>query len=71
MTLHRLVTEWSTDSPVLARTLKMVAAAPEGTLLRLELEAALHSFQARHCYEQIGRLKRAEAERKRRRAAHG
>lgn len=63
---HRLITEWSTPSPVLAKVLKMVSDEPEHSILRLELEAALHSFQARLCYEQIARLKRAEQDRARR-----
>lgn len=68
MITHRLITEWSTDSPVLAPTLKLVAAEPEHSILRLELEAALHSYQARLCYQQIERLKSAERDRAARKA---
>lgn len=67
--MPRLLTEWRVaEEGPLADSLRMIAAEPEHSILRLELEAALHSFQARHCYEQIDRLRRAEQDRAARKA---
>jgi hypothetical protein len=64
--MPRLVTEWSTDDPQIARTLQLIASLPEHSLERPELEAALHTFQAAQCHEQVGILRRAKDDRRRR-----
>lgn len=66
--MPRLLTEWRTaEEGPLANALRMVAAEPEHSICRLEMEAALHSFQARLCYQEIDRLRRAEQRRAQRR----
>ena len=68
--MPRLLTEWScAEEGPLADSLRMIAAEPEHSILRLELEAALHSFQARLCYQQIERLRTAERDREKRKRA--
>lgn len=59
--MPRLLTEWSTDDPTIAEALQLIASEPEHSSTRLELEAALHTFQARLCWQ------RAEVSRQRER----
>lgn len=59
----RLITEWSTDDPKLAKTLELIADAPEHSVERQELEAALHMFQARLCWERADRYRRQDQQR--------
>lgn len=49
-----LRTEWSTDDPKLAKMLRQIAALDEWSEERLALEAALHTWQAQHCYRRMG-----------------
>lgn len=53
----RLVTEWSTDDPALAETLRRIADVPEWDPIRHEMEAALHTFQARLAWQKAGALR--------------
>lgn len=70
MSVPRLLTQWTTsEEGPLANALRMVAAEPEHTILRYELEAALHSFQARLCYQSIDRLRQQEQVRAKRKAS--
>jgi hypothetical protein len=63
------MTEWRTaEEGPLADVLRMISAEPEYSILRLEMEAALHSFLARRCYEKIDRLRRSEHDRAARKA---
>ncbi len=66
--MPKLITEWSTDDPGLAEMLKSIAAEPEYSELRLEMEIALHQFQAKHTAEQLGRLRADRLDSERRRA---
>lgn len=69
----RLVTEWSTDDPALAQTLALIAATPTWDPLRHEMEAALHTFQARLAWQRAAELRAAarQAARPRRTAGPG
>lgn len=62
--MPRLITEWSTDDPSLARMLRQISRLHG--VQRLAAEAALHTFLAGHCHEQIGHL---QANRRRTRKA--
>lgn len=60
--MARLVTEWSTDDPKLAETLRLIQQTPDHTSEREELEAALHTFQARLCWQRAERYRQRERE---------
>jgi uncharacterized protein YecT (DUF1311 family) len=62
--MPRLVTEWSTQDPQLAETLKTIASFPERSVERLELEAILHTQQAAWCYQRIGEIRQFESQRR-------
>lgn len=66
--MPRLVTEWSTDDPGLAKMLQTIAAEPEYTSLRQELEGALHMQQARLCWQRAATYAQHEREQKAREA---
>lgn len=66
--MPRLITEWSTDDPGLADTLRSIAALGEHTEERMEVEAALHMFQARLCWSTAERLREARVDRAARQA---
>lgn len=55
--MAQLIVEWSTDDPQLAEVLKLIAAYPEHSAERMELEATLHAAEA-------ARLQRAAGERR-------
>lgn len=59
----RLITEWSTDDPQIAEALKTIAKAPEYSSEREELEGALHTFQARLCWQRAAVYRQREQER--------
>lgn len=52
--MPRLITEWSTDDPQLARVLSTVQAMLEASIERMAAEAALHSWQAMDLHQRIG-----------------
>lgn len=62
----RLLTEWSTDDPGLAATLRAIQALPEHEPERHDAEAFLHMIQARAAWRKADEL-RAHAESNRRR----
>lgn len=64
----RLVTEWSTDDPELAETLRMIAAEPEWSVTRLEMEAGLHMMQARFAWRRADQIRERQNESDRRAA---
>ena len=53
--MARLITDWSTDDPLLGEMLKSIAEEKDD-VLRLELEAGLHTWQAQHCIKTAARL---------------
>lgn len=57
----RLITEWSTSDPTLAKSLKEINAIPEYSALRLEMEAALHQWQANWCLQHAAVLRHDHA----------
>jgi hypothetical protein len=63
--MPRLITEWSTSDPGLADMLRSIAELPEHDPVRHEMEALLHTQQARFAWREADRLR--ELERKRRR----
>ena len=62
--MAELIVEWKSTDPDLARLLSSVAAMHG--VERLAAEAALHTFQAQHCQQQIGAIERERADSKRR-----
>jgi hypothetical protein len=60
--MPRLLTEWSTDDPTIAEALQLIASEPEHSSARMELEAALHTFQARLCWQRAERYRERERE---------
>lgn len=60
--MARLITEWSSDDPGLADMLRSIAEVPEHSTARLELEAALHTWQAGWLHRQIGALRAEETQ---------
>lgn len=54
--MPRLVTEWSSDDPDLAQTLRFMAALPDRSPERLAAEAALHTFQATELQRELGQI---------------
>lgn len=57
-----LRTEWSTDDPTIAQALDLIASTPEYSSAREELEAALHMFQARLCWQRAAGHRQRERE---------
>lgn len=62
----RLVTEWSTDDPALASTLRDLNALPELSVERQEAEAQLHMIQARECWRAADRIRARQRDAERR-----
>lgn len=60
--MPRLITEWSTDDPTIAQALDLIQSTPEYSSARQELEAALHTFQARLCWQRATEYRRRERE---------
>lgn len=65
--MPKLITEWSTDDKDLAKMLQSIAEWPEYSIERMELEVALHQWQASWLMKQIGVLQHEEALRHKRR----
>lgn len=63
--MPRLVTEWSTSDPGLAEMLRSIADLPEHDPTRHELEALLHTQQARIAWREADRLRELEKKRRR------
>jgi hypothetical protein len=63
--MPQLVTEWSTDDPGLAEMLKSIAALPAYDPDRHELEALLHTQQARLAWREADRLRDLQRRRRR------
>jgi hypothetical protein len=57
------VVEWSTEDPDLAKVLRTIAAYPEGSTERMELEAVLHEFVAARLRERVGAARRSRQRR--------
>lgn len=55
--MPRLITDWTTEDPALAVTLRRIASYPEDSPERLELEAVLHTFQAQWCNVRAGEIR--------------
>jgi uncharacterized SAM-dependent methyltransferase len=56
----RLLTEWSTDDPGLAESLRQISAMPEYEPERHEAEAFLHMIQARAAWRKADELRALE-----------
>lgn len=54
--MPRLITEWSTDDEAIARSLRLIDSEADH-IVRLELEAALHTFQAGWCLREAATLR--------------
>lgn len=67
--MARLVTEWSTNDPGLANMLRSIAEFPEYSIERMELEAALHAWQAGHLNREIGQMRAEQTQSARNRRA--
>jgi hypothetical protein len=64
--MAELIVEWKSSDPDLARLLASVEAMRG--VERLAAEAALHTFQAQHCQQQIGEIEAQRADGRRRSA---
>lgn len=61
--MRGLITEWSTDDPVVARTLQLISGETD-PVAKLELEATLHQWQANDCLRRAERYREYRSRRK-------